>query len=199
MQSPNGGPPELAGYAPAQNWSWLRPFLPKRLQPYLRGARKRFQRLWITLEEPYRTVFPYIQVSPVRQRSLVELGQRIEVEKVDGAIVECGVLDGGTAALMAWATRSSARPVHLFDAWEGLPKTTIEDGTEAAKWTGQVVGSPARALAVMQQLGIARERVIIHHGWFNETFPVTTVEQVALLIATSTNRHISAWKNRIQY
>ena len=120
-------------------------------------------------------------MSPVRQRSLVELGQRIEAEKVDGAIVECGVLDGGTAALMAWATRSSARPVHLFDAWEGLPKTTIEDGTEAAKWTGQVVGSPARASAVMQQLRIARERVIIHHGWFNETFPVTTVEQVALL------------------
>ena len=155
MQSPNGSPRELAGYAPDQNWSWLRPFLPKRLQPYLRGARKRFQRLWITIEEPYRTVFPYTQVSPVRQRSLVELGQRIEAEKVDGAIVECGVLDGGTAALMAWATRSSARPVHLFDAWEGLPKTTIEDGTEAAKWTGQVVGSPARALAVTQQLGIA--------------------------------------------
>lgn len=114
---------------------------------------------------------------------MVELGQRVETEDVDGAIVECGVLDGGTAALMAWATRSSAQPrsVHLFDAWEGLPKTTVEDGPEAAKWTRQVVGSLARVFKVMQKLGIARERVIVHRGWFNETFPVTTIRQIALL------------------
>ena len=120
---------------------------------------------------------------PVCQHSLVQLGQRIEAEKVQGAIIECGVLDGGTAALVAWATRSSGqlRQIHLFDAWEGLPKTTIEDGAEGAKWTGEVVGSPARALAVMQKLGVARERVVIHRGWFSETFPTTTVEPVALV------------------
>jgi O-methyltransferase len=169
--------------APAQSWRWLRPFIPKRLQPYLRGARKWVQRLSIDLEEPYRTVFPYTQAHMNRQRSLVELCKAIETEKVEGAIVECGVLDGGTAALMAWATQPPAmkRQVHLFDAWEGLPKTTMEDGAEAAKWTGEVVGSPVRALAVMRELGISRDRIVVHHGWFNETFPQANVSKVAML------------------
>jgi O-methyltransferase len=171
------------GDAPTQSWRWLRPFIPKRLQPYLRGVRKRVQRLSIDLEEPYRTVFPYSQAHINRQRSLVELCKVLETEQVEGAIVECGVLDGGTAALMAWATRPPAmqREVHLFDAWEGLPKTTVEDGAAAAKWTGEVVGSPARVLAVMQALGVSRDRIVIHHGWFHETFPRATVPKVAML------------------
>src|SRR5580698_8550718 len=104
-----GGTPQMSVQdAPAQSWRWLRPFIPKRLQPYLRGARKWVQRLSIDLEEPYRTVFPYTQAHMRRQRSLVELCKLIETEQVEGAIVECGVLDGGTAALMAWATRPPA-------------------------------------------------------------------------------------------
>ena len=73
-------------WAPAQSWRWLRPLLPKRLQPYLRGLRKRVQRLSTELEEPYRTVFPYTQAHPVRQRSLVDLCGLIDRERVPGAI-----------------------------------------------------------------------------------------------------------------
>ena len=82
------------------------------------------------LEEPYRTVFPYTQASQARQRNLVRLAEAIEKESVAGSIVECGVLDGGMSALMAQATHASARPLHLFDAWEGLPKTVEEDGED---------------------------------------------------------------------
>jgi O-methyltransferase len=166
---------------PAQTWSWLRPFIPKKLQPYIRGARKRLSGGAKDLPEPYRSAFPYTVAHPIRQQTLVELGQRIERENVPGAIVECGVLDGGTAALMAWATRDSGRPVHLFDAWEGLPETTSKDGEESAKWVGSVVGSPARALAAQKALGIPRERVHVHHGWFDTTFPKAHIDPVALL------------------
>jgi O-methyltransferase len=166
---------------PPVSFAWLRPFIPKRLQPHLRGLRKRLSGGARKLAEPYRTVFPYIQAHPIRQRNLVELGETIERENIPGAIVECGVLDGGTAALMAWATRQSGRPVHLFDAWRGLPDITPEDGAESEPWTGEVVGSPARALSVMCKLGIPRSRVTIHRGWFHETFSLAEIPQVALL------------------
>ena len=169
-------------YAPQQSWRWLRPFIPKRLQPALRGLRKRYQRMFMKLDEPYRSVFPFTQSHPVRQQNLVRLGDLIVKENIPGGIVECGVLDGGTAALMAWASRNAtpAREVHLFDAWEGLPETTAEDGAEAKAWTGQVVGSPTRVIAVMKALNIAKERVNFHRGWFDQTFPKVNVPQVAL-------------------
>jgi O-methyltransferase len=168
--------------APRQSWRWLRPFLPKRLQPTLRGVRKRSQRMFMHLDEPYRSVFPFTQVHPIRQQNLVTLGRAIVEENVPGVIVECGVLDGGTAALMAWASREAdpTRPVHLFDAWEGLPKTSAEDGAEAAVWTGQVVGSPARVVAAMSTLKIDANRINFHRGWFDQTFPKVSLPQVAL-------------------
>jgi len=168
--------------APRQRWRWLRPFLPKRLQPTLRGLRKRWQRRSMRLVEPYRTVFPFTQAAPVCQENLIRLVESILRENIPGAIVECGVLDGGTAALMAWASRDAkpARPVHLFDAWEGLPETTVKDGPEAAVWSGQVVGSPTRVIAVMKSLQVAEERVNIHRGWFDQTFSNVYIPQVAL-------------------
>jgi O-methyltransferase len=169
--------------APDQQYRMLRRVLPKRLQPLLRGLRKRFQRSRRRLDEPYRTVFPYTQCSLERQQNLVRLCENVEREGVDGAIVECGVLDGGAAALMAWATRSSGRPVHLFDAWQGLPAPTVEDGSAAEAWAGEVVGSPRRVLAVMRKLGIERDRIVLHPGWFHDTFPgaAPAVGRIAVL------------------
>jgi O-methyltransferase len=183
MTTPTTSETAETGQAPAQGWRWLRPFLPKRLQPPLRGLSKRYQRLFLDLEEPYRSVFPYTQAHPVRQRNLVRLAQRVVAEDVPGAIVECGVLDGGTAALAAWASRaaSPARPLHLFDAWEGLPATTAEDGAQAAVWSGEVVGSPARVAAVMSALDVPPARVQVHRGWFDATFPRADVAPVALV------------------
>jgi O-methyltransferase len=169
--------------APRQRWRWLRPFLPKRLQPTLRGLRKRCQLMMMDLDEPHRSVFPFTQAHLVRQQNLVRLGEVIIRDGIPGAVVECGVLDGGTAALMAWSTRSAnpSRPVHLFDAWEGLPETTAEDGADAAVWTGQVVGSPARVLTVMKKLEVAKSRISFHRGWFDQTFPQVNVPEVALV------------------
>lgn len=169
--------------APRQSWRWLRPLLPKRLQPALRGLRKRYQRMFMHLDEPYRSVFPFTQAHLVRQRNLVRLSETIITENILGAFVECGVLDGGTAALVAWASRgaSPARPVHLFDAWQGLPEITAEDGAEASVWTGQVVGSPVRVAEVMKALQVAEERIHFHRGWFDHTFPKVNLPQVALV------------------
>ena len=167
--------------APEQRWSWARPLIPAKLLPMLRGVRKRLERRTIiSLDEPFHTVYPFTQVHMVRQQNLLRLGEAIEREKIPGAAIECGVLDGGTAALIAHATASSARKVHLFDAWEGLPETTSEDGAEAAKWTGEVVGSPRRVRSVLSALRIDPKRVTIHKGWFHETFPHANIPAIAL-------------------
>jgi O-methyltransferase len=153
------------------------------LQPWLRGFRKRWFSKAAALPEPYRTVHPFTQVHRVRQQNLVELAGRIEAEKIPGCVMECGVLDGGTAALMAWATNRSnpVRPVHLFDSWEGLPPASPEDGAEAAKWGRDVVGSPRRVRQILERLGVPMERVHFHRGWFDATFPTVDPGAVALL------------------
>lgn len=171
------------GVAPTMSQSWLRKLIPGRFQPFLRGLRKRLQLIFRDLPEPYRTVYPFTQAHPVRQRNLVRLAETIVVDEVPGAIVECGVLDGGTAALMAFASRAGVppRPIHLFDAWQGLPPTTTQDGKASRAWEGEAVGSPRRVRQVLAKVGTPAERIHIHQGWFHETFPTVSLPQVALL------------------
>jgi O-methyltransferase len=116
----------------------------------------------------------------VRQETILRLASTIEETGVEGAIVECGVLDGGTAALMAYGTRRSGRAVHLFDSWEGLPESTGIDG-DAGAWAGEVVGSPRRVANIMRQLGVRPERLHLHKGWFSDTFPRANINKIALL------------------
>ena len=167
--------------APRQAYSRLRRLIPKALQPVLRGLRKRTSRAYRTLEEPYRSVFPYTQVHPIRQENLLRLAKDIERKNLKGAIVECGVLDGGTAALMAYATAQSGRTIHLFDSWSGLPTTTEKDGEASKVWANDVVGSPKRVTAVMRRLQIAADRIVFHRGWFHESFPNVEIDRIALL------------------
>jgi O-methyltransferase len=132
------------------------------------------------LDEPYRSVFSFTQAHPVRQQNLMRLAALVESNNVPGAVVECGVLDGGTAALMAFGTASSGREIHLFDSWEGLPSPSEKDG-EATVWAGEVVGSQKRVISIFKTLNITPSRVTFHRGWFEETFPKAKINQIALL------------------
>jgi hypothetical protein len=125
--------------APRQSWRWLRPLLPKHLQPALRGLRKRYQRMFMNLDEPYRSVFPFTQAHLVRQQNLVRLGEFIVKKNIPGAFVECGVLDGGTAALTAWASRS-ANPART-----GLPTTCPVQTAASVPSSAVVSGRPSQA------------------------------------------------------
>src|SRR5690349_5967026 len=98
---------ETTAGAPEQSFQWLRRLMPAAFEPALRGIRKRWERRELKLEEPYHSVYPFTQASLARQKNLVRLGELIERENIRGAVVECGVLDGGTSALMANATAAS--------------------------------------------------------------------------------------------
>lgn len=163
--------------APDQSYRTLRQFLPKSLQPTLRGVRKRLFSNERPSDDPYHSVFPFTQVHIDRQRNLVRLARSIEEQFIPGDIVECGVLDGGTAALMASTAR---RRIHLFDSWQGLPAASEVEG-DGAIWSGECVGSSRRVGSIMRKLSVPEDRVVFHRGWFADTFPNARIEKISLL------------------
>jgi O-methyltransferase len=164
--------------APAQQYRRLRKLIPKKLHPYLRGLRKRIETSGQSLPEPFRTVYPFTQVHLFRQENLLAICSEIDRCGIPSAIVECGVLDGGTAALMTYGSKN--RPVHLFDSWEGLPQMTLKDG-DAEMWVGDVIGSPRRVVTILKLLSIDMNRVSFYKGWFEQTFQTASIPNIALL------------------
>jgi O-methyltransferase len=128
-------------------------------------------------------VLPHTLVGPERIQNLCRLAQRIEDEKIPGDVVECGVYNGGTAAILARiATRSRmGRSVWLFDSFQGMPQTTEPDGTEASEYVGKVQGSAEQVQELLLRTGADLRRVHIVRGLFQETFPSTLIPQIALL------------------
>ena len=130
-----------------------------------------------------RLVQPFTLVSPTRLLSLFELAQRIEKEGIPGDVVECGVYNGGSAAVLAHATAASKveRTVWLFDSFQGMPRPTSEDGEDASAYAGGIVGDTEKVRAVFKRVGVDMERIRIVKGWYQETFSSARVEEIALL------------------
>ena len=128
-------------------------------------------------------ITPHTLVSAERLNNLFTLARRIEDEGVAGDVIECGVYNGGTAALLArFATRSKMdRTVWLFDSFQGMPETTASDGAEAKDYVGQVLGNVELVRKLVEQSGADMSRVRIMEGWFQDTFPKTSIAEIALL------------------
>lgn len=132
-------------------------------------------------------VQPYTMVGFERLMNAYDLVQRAEANGLQGAIVECGVYKGGSAAVMTLAA-SPQRNVWLFDSFEGLPEPTAEDGAMAVEYAGQrasgalePIGQCVGPLDVVKELffeklAIEPSRVHIRQGWFQETLPVAKHE-----------------------
>ncbi|MDP9194540.1 MAG: TylF/MycF family methyltransferase [Acidobacteriota bacterium] len=132
-------------------------------------------------------VQPYTMVGFERLMNAYDLVRRAEANELPGAIVECGVFKGGSAAVMTMAA-SSKRQVWLFDSFEGLPEPTAEDGAMAVEYAGQrasgalePIGQCVGPLDVVKELffeklAIAPSRINIRQGWFQDTLPVAKDE-----------------------
>lgn len=133
-------------------------------------------------------VLPYTSASPERINNLYRLARRIDEERIPGDVIECGVCDGGTAAVLArFASRSRmSRTVWLFDSFQGMPNVTKGDGPSingetAESYIGKEVGDPARVNEVLRKVRANRKRVRIVPGWFQETLPSFNSKEIALL------------------
>jgi O-methyltransferase len=98
-------------------------------------------------------------------------------------MVECGVLNGGTAAILShFATHSRIdRTVWLFDSFEGMPQVTEKDDPEAQAYVGQVIADIKKVRSVLKLVDADMSRVRIIRGWFHETFPKANISKIALL------------------
>jgi O-methyltransferase len=128
-------------------------------------------------------VQPYTLVSQERIRNLYNLSRRIEKDRIPGDVVECGVCNGGTAAILGhFATRSNlGRNLWLLDSFQGMPETTPEDGTQAVAHVGKEVGDVSKVKEVLGLVGTDMQRTHIVAGWFQDTLPIVSSSQIALL------------------
>jgi O-methyltransferase len=138
-------------------------------------------RMW----QLFRRVSAYTMVRLSRLKALYRLAQELDRRGIAGAIVECGVFNGGSAAVLAYASRraSSPRPVWLFDSFQGLPKPTAADGQAAHDQyrLGWCQGDVAKVKEVFRRVGIPLSRLHLVKGWFQDTFPKVCVQPISLL------------------
>ena len=117
-----------------------------------------------------------------RLASLYKLSKEIDRLQVPGDIVECGVYNGGSSALIASVCKdSSRRNIWLFDSFEGLPQPTEKDGNKAQSCGWWCHGDLDKVKQIFQDLSISESRVRIVKGWFHETFPCAQIQDIALL------------------
>ncbi len=111
----------------------------------------------------------YSYMSPDRLDFLLRMSQ--ENLLPEGAIVECGVCNGGSIACLAYGNN---RKVWGFDSWEGCPAPGEFDlgAYEAVHAeTGICVGNIDKVNQVIKDLALDRSRFNFVKGWVENTIP----------------------------
>jgi len=129
--------------------------------------------------------------------NLYNLVQKVNSMGLDGDIVECGVWNGGSAALMAFAclknNAANNRILWLFDSFAGLPPPGPRDGIIENKYYFQGLneGSVQKVEKAFRKLSLPMDDVNIFPGWFENTLTKAEIERIAIL-------HIDAdWYNSV--
>lgn len=116
----------------------------------------------------------HTMISARRGRTLFRLARTAPA----GALVDCGVWNGGSTALLA-AGGGPGRAVWAFDSFEGLPEPDDLDGDESAGWGGELQGDPERVRAAVRKAARSNggaPRLEIRKGWFENTLPAAAPE-----------------------
>jgi len=121
---------------------------------------------------------------------LYKLSKDIENRSVLGDVVECGVFNGGSAAIIASICCKESRldrKMWLFDSFEGLPNPTAIDGEKAKYY--EMFGNKAlmchgdlsEVKKIFRKFEIPMSDIQIVKGWFHETFPCVEINKISLL------------------
>jgi O-methyltransferase len=146
-------------------------------------------------------------VSAPRLMQAFDAMETVERDRIEGAVVECGVWAGGSIGLMAAASKrqgNTTRMFHLFDSFEGLPQPSEHDVDVLAAFQAEYPGlvpdngdDPGSLVAIgaceapledvhhlfFNVLKIDAGQVAIHKGWFQDTLPIAkpTIGPIAIL------------------
>ena len=157
----------------------LRDAMPSRREARRPGDYVQAMNLWRKLRSDGFTM-----LGAARGRTLFTLARQLERDGIAGDIVDCGVWNGGSTALLS-AGASSGRRIWAFDSFEGLPEASIEvDSVESAGWEGSCQGTEENVRLAIQLSG-ANPDLRVVKGWFQDTFPTVQdeIQQVGLIHA----------------
>jgi len=161
----------------------LKEFLPVQIRKSIVSL---YRRLRLVTDAPWRgflaksslllKIKPYTMLSPIRLANLYNLMQEIENNRIEGSIVECGVCNGGSAALLGGVSKqwNREREIFLFDSFAGLPEPTEHDVTVEKKKgkKGDALGHEAIVReCCFDVVGLLPQKTRIIKGWFAESFP----------------------------
>ncbi len=130
----------------------------------------------------------YTKVSVKRLINLHRLTQEANRLNLLGDIVECGVWNGGSAAIMGVADRDDeasgkARKLWLFDSFRGLPRPSNRDGKQATAnyFQGWCHGETGKVERIFRRFRLSLQHVNIIPGWFDDTLGTADLQTIALL------------------
>ena len=109
----------------------------------------------------------------------------VSLARVEGDIAEFGTATGTTARIIAtalvaffWKSVSLSKKLYLFDSFEGLPSAEspvdrVNPHVVSDVWgPGECKGLNQHQLtAKVHKVGLARDRIKVHAGWFRDTLP----------------------------
>jgi O-methyltransferase len=124
---------------------------------------------------------PYTMCDLDALRSISRLASYVTEKQITGDLVECGVCNGGTAALIASLANGNARKLWLYDSFEGMPETKEIDGEDAKQWVGKCVGQVEIVYQALNTVNFPNDRVILKKGWFDETFKQPLPDRISFL------------------
>jgi O-methyltransferase len=122
----------------------------------------------------------WTMLGPRRGRMLHRLAGEVDRVGVPGALVDCGVWNGGSTILMA--SGAPEREVWAFDSFAGLPEPRQLDGRESEGLGGELVGSEQKLREGFERFA-DRARLHVRAGWFDDTLSSSAQEigSVAIL------------------
>lgn len=126
-------------------------------------------------------VRPYTMIENDRLEKLFRLAKLVFKKQIPGDIVECGVCNGGSAALIAAAIQPSDRKIWLYDTFSGIPAPGKLDGPAASAFTGGLKGDLVKVREVFSAVSIPEKNIVIREGEFNKTFAQPLPGTIALL------------------
>ena len=141
-------------------------------------------------------VRPFTMTSAERIIALTTATRHVSVNRVEGAIVECGVWRGGStmaALLTLRGLADTGREVFLYDTYEGMPAPTDKDvsvdGVAAGRQLAQTpAGTGVWCYASIEDVkanvlstGYPEARLHFVRGKVEETLPATLPSSIALL------------------
>lgn len=131
----------------------------------------------------------------LRRVNILRLVQRLDRERIPGALAECGVARGGVAGLLGAKAEAGPirRDVWLFDSFVGLPEPTAQDGAPAIRLAhnrgegklepiGECVGTLEDVRGFLfDDCHLREDRIHLVEGWFQNTLPSYAGDPIALV------------------